>query len=127
MGREGLKNRRIVWIILWGSVTPPSADWEQEARGYTRAVLRANKGEESHMAVTGAEVGDGWAWSCSRKTSKQVRRREKQKPVQKGNHGLSATRFRSEQDSQTEQSSGSNGKDDGRRRKGTHTPPAPHL
>lgn len=26
VGREGLENRRIVWITLWGSVTPPSAD-----------------------------------------------------------------------------------------------------
>lgn len=122
VGREGLENRRIVWITLWGKCYPSQCRREQEARGSTRAVLRAKKGEGSHVAVTGTEVGDGWAWSCSMKTIKQVRR-EKQKPVQKGNHGLSATRFRSEQDSQTEQSSGSNRKDDGREEK-RHTHPS---
>lgn len=119
-----------------GKCYPSQCRWEQEARGSKRAVLRANKGEDSHVGSHRSRmqmhrtVGDGCAWSCSRKTIKQVRR-EKQKQIQKGNHGLSATRFRSEQDpcAHTEQSRAVDLTERmmGGRRKGTHTPPASHV
>lgn len=53
------------------------------------------------------------------------------KHVQKGNHGLSATRFRSERDpcAHTEQSRAVDLTERmmGGRRKGAHTPPTPHF
>lgn len=51
-----------------------------------RAVLRANRGEGTHMGSYGREfIGQGGRWelSCSRKTAKPGRKREQQKPVQK--------------------------------------------
>lgn len=54
----------------------------------------------------------------------QANEKEKQKPVQKGNHGLSATRFMSEKDSQS-RAVDLTKRMMGGRRKGTHTPPVP--
>lgn len=81
VGREGLENRRIVWITSQGSVRPHSSDGNRKPRGSIRAVLRANEGEGGHMGrgrVTEEEFveqGGGWEFSCSR-TAKQGRRRE---------------------------------------------------
>lgn len=91
VGREGLENRRIVWITSQGSVRPHSSDGNRKPRGSIRAVLRANEGEGGHMGrgrVTEEEFveqGGGWEFSCSR-TAKQGRRREKLKRVRKS-HG----------------------------------------
>lgn len=49
VGREGLENRRIVWITSQGSVRPHSSDGNRKPRGSIRAVLRANEGEGGHM------------------------------------------------------------------------------
>lgn len=84
VGREGLENRRIVWITSQGSVRPHSSDGNRKPRDSIRAVLRANEGEGGHMGrgrVTEEEFveqGGGWEFSCSR-TAKQGRRREKLK------------------------------------------------
>lgn len=54
-----------------------------------RAVLRANRGEGTHMGSYGRElIGQGGRWelSCSRKTAKPGRKQEQQKPVQKKSH-----------------------------------------
>lgn len=64
------ENRRIVWITLWGSVTPPSTDGNRKPQGSKGAVLRANKGEGSHRRGIHSTVEGGWELSCWRKTSK---------------------------------------------------------
>lgn len=63
VGREGLENRRIVWITSQGSVRTPSTDGNRKPRGSKRAVLRANKGEGSHMGSYKRGIHRQWVGS----------------------------------------------------------------